>query len=529
MQVTKSSGDIRTLRFSNLAIALVALLAIGAYLNTLSHAFVWDDKFLIAQNTAIQHLRNAPVAFISDFSPPNDPSRKSGYYRPITTLSYMIDVALWGNNPRGFHGTNVLLHALCSVLVYVFAASLRIHPSTALLAALLFALHPVHTESVAWISGRTDLLCTLFLLLSLLTFPKSREDPPGKRRVLFQAGSLLTFLLALWAKETAIVLPLLLPLYEEVSMCSARNAAPSFVRRHIGYWITAVFYIVLRVFALHRLGPTTGQHAKGLPIRLLTAPKIVGCYLKQMIWPLHLNAEIDIVPVRSPLDMSFLLSVGTIIALLLIALRLRKTHRPLFFGILWFFLALLPVSNLIPLQDEVADRFLYTPSIGFLVALSVVLFLLYEHIGKPSFRIAITTVFSLILFGYGWSTIHRNRDWKNDLTLFSANVRDAPNASRAHYNLATLFLVRGEYDRAIEELRTAVQLRPTYVQAHYNLACAYARKGETDPAIQALTQAIRYGLRDARFIQNDPDLQALHSDPRFIALIQRLQTAGPSP
>lgn len=516
--------------FSGLAIALVTLLAIGVYLNTRSHVFVWDDKFLIAQNPTIQRLQNAPAAFISDFSPPGDPSKKSGYYRPVTILSYMVDFALWGNNPHGFHRTNVLLHALCSGLVYIFASSLCIHPYTALLSSLLFALHPVHTESVAWISGRTDLLCAMFLLLSLLAFSKSRAGSLSKRRILFQGSSLLTFLFALWSKETAIVLPLLLPFYEYVSVRRLpQNNVPSFIRRHASYWTTAALYMGFRLLALHRLGPTISQHTEGFIIRLLTAPKIVGLYLKQLLWPLHLNAELEVSPVHSPLDAGFLLSIGVLVALLLIALRLRRSGPPLFFGILWFFLTLLPVSNLIPLQDAVAERFLYIPSIGFLIVLSAVLYLLYKHIGKPSLRITMTAVISLILLGYGWITIHRNRNWKNDLTLFSANVRDAPASPRAHYNLSTFFLARGEYDQAIKELQTAIQLRPDYVQAHYNLACAYALKGKANLALQALTQAIRYGLRDPQFIQNDPDLQTLHSDPRFASLIQRLQTPGYPP
>lgn len=184
----------------------ITLLAGSAYAATLGHGFVWDDRLLVVESRTIQRWTNLPRALVDDFF--GDAAEGRGYHRPLVTLSYMLDHALWGLRAPGYHLTNVLLHVASTLLVYLVAPALGAGGSGAFLASAVFGLHPIHTESVAWIAGRTDVIATALLLLSLLLYARA----PGRR----SRGALLAFALALLAKEIALVFPALLLLYESL-------------------------------------------------------------------------------------------------------------------------------------------------------------------------------------------------------------------------------------------------------------------------------------------------------------------------
>jgi len=494
-------------------IALIALASIGLYANTLGNAFLWDDKFLIVQNPHIQSLHHLPSLFASDFSAPSDVHGKSGYYRPATMVSYAADYVIWGMNPRGFHLTNVLVHALNAGLVYALTFLLFRDRLASALAGLIFVLHPIHTESVAWVSGRTDLLCASFLLLAFLSFARI-SCSIGWRQTAHRFASPLLFLFALWSKETAIVLPVLLLSYDGYF---GPKVPPSYRgKRHVIYWIVAALYLLSRVLVLGGVGPAMHRD-RTLYIAFLTTVKISGLYLKHLFYPIPLNAELDMALPASLFEVPVLLSLLAGVALVVALLRTAKTSKSVSFGML------LPVLQLIPLQEWVAERFLYLPSIGFVVVLSGLLSRAYRltsrHWAKTLMVVGITVLMAMC----ACIIKERNRDWKDEITLYSATIRDAPDSPRAHYNLGTIYLGQKQYDRAIPLLRQATHLRPGYVQALYNLACAHALKGEKKSAMQALRQAVRKGLRDPQILEGDPDLESLKNDPGFQALIRRLR------
>jgi len=500
-------------------LVLIALASIGLYANTLGNAFLWDDKFLIVQNTHIQSLRHLPSLFVSDFSAPSDVHGKSGYHRPVTMLSYAADYAIWGMNPRGFHLTNVLVYALNALLVYASAFLLLRDRLASALAGLIFAVHPIHTESIAWISGRTDLLCACFLLLAFLSFARI-SCSTGWWQTAHRLASPLFLLVALWSKETAIVLPVLLIAYDGVF--GPKTQPRNWVKRHASYWIVATLYLLSRVFILGSVGPAMHRERTWYTA-FLTSVKMFGLYLKHIFYPMPLNAELDMLLPKSLFEIPVLLSLLAGAALILVLLRTEKTSKPISFGILWFFATLLPVLQLIPLQERVAERFLYIPSIGFAVVLSVILSRAYRLISPRWAKVLMVGGITMLMAMCAYAITNRNRDWKDEITLYSATIRDAPHAPRAHYNLGTIYLGRKQYDRAIPFLREATRLKPDYVEAFYNLACAHALKGEKEPAMQALRQAVRKGLRDPRILEGDPDLEMLKNDPGFQSLMRRLR------
>lgn len=501
-------------------VVLIALASIGLYANTLGNAFLWDDKFLIVGNPRIRSLRHLPSLFASDFSAPSDVHGKSGYYRPATMGSYAADYAVWGMNPKGFHLTNVLVHTLNVVLVYALAFLLLRNRLASALAGGIFAVHPVHTESVAWVSGRTDLLCASFLLLAFLSFSRI-SCSVGWRQTTHRLASPLFFLFALWSKETAIVLPILLIAYDGYFGPKARPR--HWVKRHVSYWIVALLYLLSRVLILGGIGPETIHRNRGIYRTFLTSIKMVGLYVKQIFYPIPLNAELDMALPKSLFEVPVLSALLAGAALIVAVLRTAKTSKPVSFGIFWFFVALLPVLQIVPLQELVAERFLYIPSIGFAIALSALLSCAYRLMSRRWARRLMVGGIAILMAMCAYTIRERNRDWKDEITLYSATIRDAPESPRAHYNLGTIYLGRKQYDRAIRFLREAVRLNPDYVEAFYNLACAYALKGEKELAMWALHQAVRKGLRDVRYIEGDPDLESLKDDPRFQALMRRLR------
>lgn len=482
----------------------VAGLAGLLYLNALRGGFVWDDIPLIAENPALRTLKNLPKALISDFSGLADPSRRSGYYRPVTVITYFLDYHLWRGWPFGFHLSNLLFHALCSLLIYLLSLKALGSREVASAAGFLFAAHPVHTEAVAWISGRTDVLAALFLLAALLAMDRT------------YGLSLALSALSMGAKESGTSVVLLAPLYGMLHL----GKAP---RRYIWYALVGAGFWTLRwsVVGGVRLPPETP--IPPIPLRVAEVPLLWGRYIWKLIWPLQLNAEWE-VPAPVSLGFQHLVGWGILACGTYYLLRRWRKHLSIVFGLGFLFLGLLPVSGVVPLYDRTAERFLYLPSAGFalLTAWGWAFILRWR-------RALAWALLSGVVLAYSWTTVSRNRVWKDQETLFWATVRDAPHSARAHYNLGTYLLGKGNYDEAISLLRKALSLRPGFREAQYNLACAYALKGDTDRAIRALWRAVRMGVRDGNYIASDPDLKTLHSDPRFRTLLRALGVAGPPP
>jgi hypothetical protein len=224
------------------------------YLNTLQNAFVLDDRSLVETNPLIRSLADVPTLFATDYSAPN---AKAGLYRPLVTTSYALNFAVGGREPRGYHGVNLALHALVSVLVWALYRRLSGDALTAGAAAFLFAAHAVHTEAVANVVGRAELLSAFLFLLSLLSYLGSR-GAQGRRRTRLVLASLSAYLLALLSKESAVTLLGVILLYDFVYREErARSLLPRLwgmvLRRwrvYAGYLLATLFYLGIRFLAL---------------------------------------------------------------------------------------------------------------------------------------------------------------------------------------------------------------------------------------------------------------------------------------
>jgi hypothetical protein len=394
--------------------------------------------------------------------------------------------------PLGFHLTNVLWHALVSALVCAYTAKLTGSRPAALTAGILFAIHPAHVESVTFVSGRTDVIATAFVLLSLLNFPPESEEPATGRRIL----SIAFFACALLAKEVAVVLPALLAVTELAS--GRRRGTRALIVLHAPYWVVLVAYLAAR-FLLLRIVPSIDGVLSTREL-LFTMPIVVVDYLRILIFPVRLCADY-IVTLRTAANMA---TLGGIFTVLLACgatgfLIWRRSVAGLFAA--WIVLGLLPVLQIVPISVLKAERFLYLSSVGFCGLAAILFSMIYEGSGGSRRKLAAATLIVITLL-LSLRTMARNTVWKDELTLYKTTALCAPGNFRVQYNLGNAYSREGDLERALHHTELAMRLRPDFPQVNYNLGVMYAAAGRTDDSEQMYRRAISL----------DPDYALAHNN-----------------
>src|SRR3989339_445061 len=360
-------------------IKLILLIAVPiiAYTNSLQNTFVYDDVFTITDNYFIRDWGNFPAFFTDDYF------KYSGEvtYRPVVTFSYFIDYFLWHLNPVGFHLTNILLHAVNTVLVYLLVSNISRSCTASFLTSILFALHPVLTETVNGISYREDLLTTTFFLGAILLFIKSKiQNPKSKIANCLYPLSLFSYLLALCSKEVAITLPLIVFLLDWLLGGNDRVKRNA-IKYYLGFILVSGFYLFLRFVWFHN--PVEKQLTypdNSFLVNLLTMPKIFCSYIKLLFFPISFNAEYIIAHTKTPCAATFILGMIFLSVIGVITYKFYNHSRRLFFFMLWFFVTLAPMMNIMPIANIMAERYLYLPSIGFCAILAYIIREIWQQI-----------------------------------------------------------------------------------------------------------------------------------------------------
>jgi len=443
-----------------IGLSLVAVVFL-CFANALRNEFVFDDIYLVSVNKQI-HTLNLPLLLSS--------------YRPLRDISYAIDFSLWGENPFGFHLTNILIHAANVLLVFGLIQRLTKDLVSATLTALIFAVHPLQTEAVTYISGRRDVLFTLFYILafqSYLTYYRSRWSVKAVACFLL---FLLLWLLSLLSKEMAVSLPILIFVWH---FCDAwdvgtesfgRNVLQTLKRtlnRDKWFWmllslagIAFTAYWVLIKKASHRVGFGAFEYWGGsFYLNMLTVTRVHAWYLKQLVYPTPIAQYLGAFEISESLfDWRFLVSVVVVGVVLVYGFLLLKRDRLMAFAIFSYFAFLLPVSQLIPHHELLADHYLYLPMMSFGLFVS----LLVKRIGssgvislKALYFLAGVAVIILAVM-----TIIQNRTWKDERTLWSSNYKAVPNSPRAALNLGNTYQYT-EPQKAEELFKRALALKPT--------------------------------------------------------------------
>jgi Flp pilus assembly protein TadD len=485
-----------TRRPSELWVATLLAVAVALSLGvSLRGGFVWDDAPLISENRLVQDPSEILNILTSSFWETGDRhDRFRSFFRPLVSLSYALDYAVWGPRPAGFHLTNLLLHFSCCWLVYRLALAEGIGPWGALAGAALFAVHPVHVESVAWISGRTDLVCGVFLLGAFLLHRKAASRGARALRV----ASWLLFTLALFSKEMAATLPALV-------FADVWYSADKRKRRLARAWAAAIPYLIVLGLYVAARSQALGQGAPPLftlegQALVATSLFVLARYLTLLILPVGLDAHYPYAPLESLLTSLALVS-GTMLLIALLATRrfARRSPRLLFWGA-WIFVGLLPVLAFGRFGDVLlADRFLYLPSVGLAVLAARLVDPVLARVSWTPLARRVAVAGAALLVVLGGLSFKRTLVWRDDRTLFSDMLRTSPSSALVRNNLGLSLYKSGEFDRASEQFRLAVELSPGYALAHNNLAAALEREGRLEQAQAHYRQALELapGLAEA--------------------------------
>lgn len=447
---------------------IIALLCLFSYLNSLSNPFIWDDDAIVIKNTLIRDWRLWYKAFAGDLY--SGTSSGSNFYRPLQTLYYLIDYHFWQLEPRGYHITNIFLQfsvsSLVFLLVYAFSQEVRISFAT----ACLFAVAPIHTEAVTYISGRADLLLGLCLLYSLLLFIKSNYAQ-GKLQKIFLFLSLCLFIGALLSKELAVVFPLVILAFLFYYAKDSFKKRGYFIMMVLPFILIDIVYITFRFtllkFPTSRLPALTKYP---ISLRIMLLPKIIFTYFKLLILPINLHMSRTLIrPVSfTGVFLSWVLLV-IIFMVCIYILWYKKDKKITAFMLFWFLVFLLPQSGLFPTNAFVAEHFIYLSSISFFMLIS---YLLFKYLRKGLFYPCL----AILIFSYGILTYSRNLEWKNPVVFYEKIVRFSPDSFQAHNNLGLEYEHRQWYNEAISEYKRAIEIMPDLLEAHSNLANLYFKQ-----------------------------------------------------
>lgn len=472
----------------------LVIVCFAVYFNTLSNGFVYDDEDQVLNNPWIRNVRFLPEIFTS--SAWAYTGEVANYYRPVMHVVYMVCFHLFGPDPAGFHFVNVLLHSLNMILVYGVLVLLlgrhgpvdtRGRAGSSFLGALLFATHPIHTEAVAWVGGVPDLTVTLFGLLSLYGFLLSRGEGPIPSRA-YSVLSILAFFAATLCKETALVLPLLFLAYE-LTFSTERLKRTDVARRYAPYLLFGLLYFGLRLHALHGMAPVTRHAELGVQGYVINVFPLLAKYIGKLFLPTGLNVFHAFHPLPGILNPKGILSLSCFLVLLAILYLAYGKHKLFFFGTLVTLMPLFPALYIPGLgENPFAERYLYFPSVGFVILLAYGMESL--RAARPAAAVPLAVACSLLAAIYSWGTVDRNRDWKDEYTLWEDTVRKSPDSPVPNYNFGLLLHQRGDTDGAIRYYRNALRLAPS-ARVYADLGVAYASKGDVDGAIRLYREAIR--------------------------------------
>jgi protein O-mannosyl-transferase len=432
-------------------VAAVCALACACYVQSVSYAFVYDDTVQIVQNPRIRGFAALGSAFTENFWAFRSAGTQTNYYRPLQTVAYMTGHALGGLSPVPYHLISLFLHVLASLAVVWFAQELLAAPAVAMWAGILFAAHPIHTESVTWIAGVTDVGCGLFYFLALAAYLRAHSS--AYRAGLWWGGALACFAAALLFKEMALTLPLIVALLD---LATVDGSAAAVVRARWRDWagFAAVLagYLVLRVHALGEFSRTAVPLAIGLPDRLLTMLYFAGRYLQMLLIPYPQNAFHVFRPFSRLPPVEWVLPALLLSGLLWLVWSLwRRRLRTFGFLAAFVVVALTPVLRLGDAGTNIfAERYLYIPSMGFCVLLAAKGFTFLHDKRAAAVAVACVAGFWAVL------TMARNPVWANNRTFYTATVAASPDAAPMRNNLGRLYFEARETAKARAEFQAAV-------------------------------------------------------------------------
>jgi Tfp pilus assembly protein PilF len=470
---------------------VLSLLAFLPYANTLLGSFVYDDYFQVVENPYVHSFRYLREIFGSTVWSFQGAQGVTNYYRPLMTFGYLLFYQIAGAVPFSFHLANIVLNVVVVLLVFCLLRRLS-GERVALIAAGLFALHPIHTESVAWIAAVTDLELAVFYLLTFLLYLRLSDPAKGFGLRAAMCGS---FALALLSKEQAMTLPVLVTLFEHFYREDrATSSVRQKVSRYAPLWAMAALYLVVRGILLGGVASVVSRPALSWYEVGLSAISLTGKYLWKLLWPAHLSAFYVFHKSSHLMDRNVLLGLaGLALCGVMFAVLWRRAHI-LSFAFLLMFLTLGPVLNPRWMPASVfAERYLYLPSIGFCWLAGWAAVKLWSA-NVPAFARPLSRAVPLLLIAvalpYAVKTVARNRDWRAGEGLFLRTLEQGE-SSLIRSNLGALYFNNGDLVSAEHEWLEALAAGPTNAFALDNLALLRQRQHRYVESVDYSRRALR--------------------------------------
>ncbi|HNW76995.1 MAG TPA: tetratricopeptide repeat protein [Bacteroidales bacterium] len=502
---------------------VLVVCSLVVYITTLNNGFFcWDDA-AVALNPANRQLSVHQI--LHTFG-----SSQVGLYHPVTTLSFMLDYAIGQGSPFTFHLTNILLHSLNTLLLYLFLRKLTGKINPAFLAALLFAIHPMHVESVAWVTSRKDLMYTLFYFLTLIFYLKYLEKDRSWKNY---GWAVLCFAFSLMSKIQAVTLPFVLIL---IDFYLKKRPVAKMIPDKIPFFLLCIPFGLANYYAQQGYGYISyGFHFSGFE-QVFLMFYAASVYLMKIVFPFPLSVfySFPFSPGEG-IQAKEMIVVAFFLLLLVSAVIFRKKiPRMAGFGI-WFFLINSLIVAVVTQRREfvIADRYVYLSSVGvFLLIASIA-----EYLPKtPSLlKKSVVVVLTLYIGFLSVSAFHRSLLWKDPEKLFSQALCHDEDSEIILNTLATLEIGKGNYEAAREHLDRAISVSPDYSQAYYNRGIVFTKTQQADLAITDFSTAIRckedytdaifargtvYMRKNEWVLAFDDFTRVLHYDPEHFGALQ---------
>ncbi len=463
---------------------LFLLLGFSIYSGSLKGEFLWDDAVLVEKNLQIRSFSSAGEVFLGEMT---SVESKRFFYRPLQILSYGLDYVFWGLEPYGYHFTNILLHVLASLSVVLLVSLLCQNGFVSIFTGLLFLISPVQAETVCYISNRSDLLSGLFVFISLICHIKGQNTGKIRYAILLS----LAYTVALFSRESGLVVIPLILLYDFAFRKKSR------ISHMVSILVLTVTYMFFRCVIANDIKLMYAVNTS-LTERIPGFFSALSGYVRLMFFPtdMHMEYGNKIFGIK---NISVINGFCVFLVVILSIILAKKRNRRIFFALAWFIAALLPVSNIYPLNAYMAEHWLYVPSVGFFMFIALVCGMIYE---KERFRAKLLIGITCVLVSFSFLTSRQTEYWKDQDTFFRRTLLYAPDSAKIYFALGYKLLYEGKIGPALLLYEKARDLEPEKSERHFNLGYAYTRAGLYEKAVVSYKKAIELDPDNAKACGN---------------------------
>ncbi|MGB3947746.1 MAG: tetratricopeptide repeat protein, partial [Bacteroidia bacterium] len=487
--------------FNRLLLLPLIIITVFIYFKSLDNQLIntWDDHGYISENPDIKTLHGDSVGYTikNTFS-----SYVLGNYHPITMLTYSIEYSLFKLNPKPYHVTNLIIHILNSLLVFLFIWLLTRQQWVAFITALLFAIHPMHVESVSWVSERKDVLYTFFTLASFCTYIYFFKDE--KRKRLFYILTLALFLLALLSKAMAVSAAIV---YFAIDYFYDRKFNSKIIIEKIPFIILALIFGIVAIGAQKSASALDGIVNYNFGDRVLFSCYALMTYLWKVFIPINMSCYYNY-PQKGANGMypiAYSVAPFIIAIIFFLVYKSMKYGKDIVFGFAFFSITIALVLQLLPVGDAIiADRFSYIPYIGifFIIARWFNNVMEGNYPKLRGFKTPLIVGLSIVVLVFSYIAQIRTMVWFDSISLWSDAIEKCDEAPKSFNNRAVTYFERKQYEQALADFTKTIQLSDNYTDAHYNRGVIYFSLKQYDKAIEDYSAAIKQNPKFPKALNN---------------------------